>query len=336
VRYSVVIPSYGRLGEPEVVRRVALAAEELGYEGGWFADHLALPDYVTGMIAPPMLEPLTVCTWALGFTERLRLGVDVLVAPYRHPLVTVATAASAARLSGGRLVLGIGIGYLVGEFEALGLDPADRAARTEETLALLRAAWETPPPLRHSGPRFPVDGVYVVGPPLEPDPKLAPPLWVGGNVGGAFARAARYGDGWHPLFPTPEAYAVGRAAIEAHRDAAGITRPFTYSYSGPMGRILDEPRDWAAAHAAPSPTVAASAMRPEFGYAPPPPHTEDGRPLLTGTPDELADDVRALADAGVEHVLLRLWTSGSDLDADGVVDQITRFARDVIPRCEST
>jgi len=336
VRYSVVIPSYGRLGEPEVVRRVALAAEELGYEGGWFADHLALPDYVTGMISPPMLEPLTACIWALGITERLHLGMDVLVVPYRHPIVVAATAATAARLSGGRLVLGVGIGYLVGEFEALGLDPADRAGCTDETLALWRTAWEEPQPMTHPGPRFPVDGVYLVGPPAAPDPIAAPPLWVGGNVPAAFERAARFGDGWHPLFPTPDAYAAGRAAIEDRRAALGITRPFTFSYSGPFGQVLDAPRDWSASAARPSPTVAASAQRPEFNYAPPPPHAASGRPLLTGTPDELVDDVNALAEAGVEHIVLRLWVSASDLDADGVIDQITRFARDVIPRCEST
>jgi probable F420-dependent oxidoreductase len=335
MRYSVVLPGYGRLGEPDLLRRFVRAAEDLGYEGGWFADHLALPDYVTGMISPPMLEPLTSCIWALGITGRLRLGMDVLVVPYRHPIVVAATAATAARLSGGRLVLGVGIGYLVGEFEALGLDPADRAGRTDETLALWRAAWEEPPPLTHAGPRFPVDGVYVVGPPAEPDPVAAPPLWVGGNVAAAFERAARFGDGWHPLFPTPEAYAEGRAQIEARRAALGITRPFTYSYSGPFGQVLDAPRDWDALAARPSPTVAASALRPEFNYAPPPPVTARGRPLLTGTPDELVDDVTALAEAGVEHLVLRLWVSASELDADGVIDQWTRFADQVIPRVAS-
>jgi len=95
--------------------RFVRAAEALGYEGGWFADHLVLPDYVTGMIAPPMLEPLTACIWALAITDRLRLGMDVLVVPYRHPIVVAATAATAARLSGGRLVLGSGL-----EFEARG------------------------------------------------------------------------------------------------------------------------------------------------------------------------------------------------------------------------
>ena len=99
--------------------------------------------------------------------------------------------------------------------------------------------------------------------------------------------------------------------------------------------MLDAPRDWSADAARPSPTVTASALRPEFNYAPSPPVTTSGRPLLTGTPDELVDDVHALAEAGVEHIVLRLWVSASDLDVDGVIDQYTRFAEQVIPRVES-
>src|SRR5207245_1081099 len=137
--------------------------------------HVVLPDYAVSILPPPMLEPLGACAWALGHTERLKLGVDVLVAPYRHPLVTAATASTVARLSNGRLVLGVGVGYLIGEFEALGLDPADRGARTDETLALLRAAWEQPPPLHHDSERFPLHGVHVVGPPEPRTPDAAVP-----------------------------------------------------------------------------------------------------------------------------------------------------------------
>src|SRR5262249_10524256 len=306
-----------------------------GWGGGGCAAPCGLPAWGGGWTGPPWREPLSTCTGALGLTGRLRLGVDVLVVPYRHPLVVAAGAATVARLSGGRLVLGVGIGYLVGEFEALGLDPADRAARTDEALALWRAAWEEPAPLTAPGPRFRVDSVYLVGPPAAPDPAAAPAVWVGGNVAAAFERAARFGDGWHPLFPTPEAYAAGRAAIEARRAALGITRPFTFSYSGPFGQILDAARDWCAVEPVPSPAGAATALRPESTYAPPPPLAESGRPLLTGTPDELVLDVTALAAAGVEHLLLRLWVSASDLDADGLIDQMTRFAEQVIPRCES-
>jgi probable F420-dependent oxidoreductase len=329
VQFSVVVPSYGAFGDPDAVRTLIAAAEALGYDGAWFADHVALPDYATPFLPPPMLEPLAACGWGLGATARLRFGVDVLVAPYRHPLVVAAHAASLARLSGGRLVLGVGVGYLEGEFAALGVDPADRGAHTDEALAVLRAAWETPAPVAHGGERFPFSGVHPVGPPVEGLPAGTVPLWVGGNIDVAFRRAARLGDGWHPLFPTTDVYARGRATIEAVRRYGGITRPFTYSYSGPLGRVLDRPRDWSAAHRAASPTAAAARMRPELSYSPAPPLTPEGRPMLTGTPEELQRDVRELAAAGVQHLLLRFWTTASDLDVDGVIRQFELFAAQV-------
>lgn len=325
----MVVPSYGRLGGPADVRRTVVAAERLGYEGAWFADHVALPGYAVGFLPPPLLEPLAACAWGLGVTERLRFGVDVLVGPYRHPLVTAATAATAARLSGGRLVLGVGVGYLVGEFAALGLDPADRGVRTDETLAVLRRLWEGPAPVERDGVRFPLRDVHPVCTPGEPGAVGALPLWVGGNAPVAWRRAAALGDGWHPLWPTPEEYAAGRAHVVAARAAAGEERPFTFSYSGPLMRVLDAPRDWAA-EPPPAPPPPGS-VRPELGYAPPVPRAAGGRPLLTGTPDEVAADVARLAAAGVEHLLLRFWTTASDLDTDGVVRQMERFAASVAP-----
>ena len=330
MRFSAVVPSYGNFGHSDAVRALIAAAEALGYEGAWFADHVALPDYTTPFLPPPMLEPLAACGWGLGATTRLRFGVDVLVAPYRHPLVVAAQAASLARLSGNRLVLGVGVGYLEGEFAALGVDPAERGAHTDEALAVLREVWETPAPVDHAGERFAFSGIHPVGPPPEGLPEGSVPLWVGGNIGVAFRRAARLGDGWHPLFPTPEVYARGRAAIEAERARLGIARPFTYSYSAPLGRVLDAPRDWARAEAAASATAAAVRLRPELAYSPAPPRADDGRPRLTGTPEELRDDVATFAAAGVEHLLLRFWTTASDLDVDGVVRQFELFADQVI------
>jgi alkanesulfonate monooxygenase SsuD/methylene tetrahydromethanopterin reductase-like flavin-dependent oxidoreductase (luciferase family) len=149
------------------------------------------------------------------------------------------------------------------------------------------------------------------------------PLWVGGNAAAALERAARLGDGWHPLWPAPDSYAEGRHRIEGLRAQEGIERRFTFSYSCPLGRVLERARDdWAGV----------SDRRPsrrEFGYVPPLPRAEDGRPRFTGTPDQLRDDVDAFAAAGVEHLVLRFWTSASDLDASGVEEQMAAFATEV-------
>ena len=231
------------------------AAERLGFDGCWFPDHLGVPPDVPNL-RPPYLEALSACLWGLGATTRLRFGTDVLVAPYRPPLHVRAAAGTAARLAPGRFVLGVGTGYLRREFLAVGAGPYElRGRRTEE---LLRALKEPP------------DGVVTL------DPEV--PVWMGGHGASARARAARWADGWHPLWLSPEAYAAGRREIE---DAIGGSRPFTFSYSAASGPV------------------------PELAYAPPPLVHPGGRPWFTGTVDDVAGDLHALGEAGVEHVLLR-------------------------------
>lgn len=330
MRFGVVVPSYGRFGEPGAVRRLVATVESLGYESAWFADHVAIPDYAVGWVPPPQLEPLVACSVGLGATERLRFGVDVLVAAYRHPLLLATMAASADQLGGGRLTLGIGVGYLEGEFAALDVPYASRGAITDETLTILRAAWTEPGALSHRGPHFSFDDVHVGSRCAQPD---GVPLWVGGNAPRALRRAAALGDGWHPLWPDPEEYARDRAVVESLRSDAGIDRPFTFSYSCPRGAVLDAPARVAPASAGSerAPGSTARPSRPEFGYVPPVPRTREGRPRFTGTPTELLDDVEECARAGVEHLTLRLWTSASDLTEDGLVEQLTRFATEVMP-----
>lgn len=324
MRFGVVVPTYGRFGDPDAVLRLVHHAEALGYEGAWFADHVVIPDYATGWLPPPQLEPVVACCVGMGATTRLRFGVDVLVAPYRPPLLLAKMAATADQLGGGRLTLGIGVGYLEGEFAALGVPYEQRGGITDETLAILRAAWSERGSLAHHGEYFDFDGVHLG---VACAQRGGVPLWVGGNAPRALRRAAELGDGWHPLWIAPEQYARARAEIERRRSEAGIERPFTFSFSCPRGAVLDASRDWSedAARRVPAPT------RPEFGYVPPLPRAPDGRPRFTGTVEELLDDVHAYAAAGVEHLTLRFWTSGHDLAEDALMQQMTRFATDVIP-----
>ena len=317
MRLGVVVPTYGRFGDAAAVLRIIRVVEDLGYDGAWFADHLAIPGYASKWVPPPVLDPLAVCGVGLGATTRLRFGTDVLVAPYRHPLALAASVRSLQALGGDRLVLGIGVGYLEGEFTALDLDPATRGARTDEALRILRAA-RTGLAIEHAGASFEFRDVIPGG------VGAGPPLWVGGNAPVARRRAAELGDGWHPLWISPEEYRAARAEIVALRRTAGLDGPFTFSMSCPRGAVEDTARDWSgASRAASAPT------RPEFGYVPPLPRATSGRPRFTGTPDELRADLDAYAAAGVDHLVVRFWTSGVDLDEAALVAQMTRFAREV-------
>jgi alkanesulfonate monooxygenase SsuD/methylene tetrahydromethanopterin reductase-like flavin-dependent oxidoreductase (luciferase family) len=219
---------------------------------------------------------MTTCAWALGVSSRIRVGTDVLVAGYRHPLLVRAMAATASTLGDGRLVLGVGVGYLRGEFEALGGPYDERGAATDAFLDVVRKG---------------TTGLVQVEHPV--------PLWVGGNHHRAVRRAALLGDGWHPLFPDPMTYAASRRRIVDLRGEAGIVRPFTFSYSCGLSRVYERaPSTW--------PELTRPALRhPDFGYQPPVPVHDDGRPWFVGTVDDVAGDLQHLADAGVDHVVLR-------------------------------
>jgi alkanesulfonate monooxygenase SsuD/methylene tetrahydromethanopterin reductase-like flavin-dependent oxidoreductase (luciferase family) len=298
LHFGVAMRSYGDGATGPAAAEFVAAAEELGFDSVWFADHIAVPDYAVAVnLSPPFLEPLAACAWALGRTERLRFGTDVLVAPYRHPLQVAAVAGTLGRLAGDRLVLGVGVGYLRGEFDALGVGPyEDRGRLTDEFLKTLRS---------------PGEGLHVVD---APSPV---PVWVGGNGAAARRRAAILGDGWHPLWMPDDRYAAARAEILGLRAAAGLDGPFTFSFSCGRTRILDrDPGDW------PAPPARAPEGS-EFRYAPAAWTAPDNRPRLVGVPDRFIADLRLLEAAGVDHVMLRFGETGTG--------QLELFAREIAP-----
>ena len=297
MKFGFAIPAYGAGADGAAVAELVAAADELGFDSAWLPDHVAVPDYAAAVnLSPPFLEPIAACAWGLGATTRLRFGTDVLVAPYRHPLVVAAMAGTLGRLAGDRLVLGVGIGYLRGEFEVLGADYDARATTTEEWVRAVR----NPP-----------DGFSVV------DAPAPVPIWIGGNTAKAVRRAALLGDGWHPLWLPSEDYAKARARILAIRDDEGIDGEFTFSFSAGFTQFADRPAGgW------PPPRERAPADS-EFRYAPAAWTAPDGRPRLVGSPDDLIGDLALLADAGVDHVTLRFGTTDPA--------PLERFARDVMP-----
>ena len=297
MRFGFAVPAYGKHADGAAVRDLLAAGDELGFDGAWFPDHVAVPEYAAAAnLSPPFLEPLAACAWGLGTTARLRFGTDVLVAPYRHPLVVAATVNTLARLAPGRIVLGVGVGYLKGEFEVLGAGPYE--ARATVTEGFVRALREPP------------GGYSVVS---APEPV---PVWIGGNSRPAQRRAALLGDGWHPLWMPDSVYASARGRILDLRAEAGLTGSFTFSYSCGATRFLDRATDaWP-----PQPRRAPTGS--EFRYAPEP-WADDGRPRFVGTPDQVASDLRLLEAAGVDHVTLRFGSAD--------VGQLERFAGEVRP-----
>lgn len=184
-------------------RPVAMAAERLGFDGVWIPDHAvamtatdsAYPYSATGKPSfqpdTPFADPFTMLGHLAAVTERVRLGIGVFVLPLRHPLLAARAAMSVQELSGGRLVLGVGVGWLAAEFAALDAAFANRGARMEEQLAIMRAAWRGEP-MRHDGRWYRFAELTIAPPVSTPIPVL-----IGGASAPALDRAVRLGDGWY-------------------------------------------------------------------------------------------------------------------------------------------
>lgn len=190
MRLGVNVPNFGPGTNPDVLRRWALTVEGLGFDLLMVSDHIAVTPDVAEQYPAPFYEPFTTLSWLAGLTRGIRLGTTVLIVPYRHPLLIARMAANLNDLSGGRLVLGVGVGWAREEFGALGVPFRDRGRLTDEYLLAIRAAWQDETDYR---------GGHI-------------PLWIGGNSDAALRRAVRLGDAWHPLRFTPGwmAEAVGR------------------------------------------------------------------------------------------------------------------------------
>jgi probable F420-dependent oxidoreductase len=220
MEYGLTLPGGGSLATAQGIAAIAAAAERRGVTSIWAADHVAIPAAVqsrypystdgTFAWSPerPWLDPFLTLGLVAASTRQMGLGTSVVVLPLRHPLLIAKMAASLDYLSGGRMILGVGVGWLAEEFELLGQRFDDRYERTAECIAVLRACWG-PNPVRFKGNHFDL-------PPFAMSPKpvkgAGMRVLVGGTGDSALRLLAEAGNGWHPLNVSPAAYesALGR------------------------------------------------------------------------------------------------------------------------------
>ena len=227
--------------EPRAMARVAAACEAAGFDSVWTGEHVVLPDpQVPPSPVPPeqpMLDPAVALTWVAAHTERLLLGTGIIIVPQRNPLVLAKEMASVDRLSGGRLLLGVGVGYLEPEFAALGISMDDRGGRTEDHVAAMRAIWAGSD---FDGPYTRFAGVTAHPRPVRPG---GPPIVMAGHTAAAFRRAVTTSHGWYGFaldVPAAEACLAGSGPGGGALRAAGRARAAWRSRSRPDVRLDDE------------------------------------------------------------------------------------------------
>lgn len=236
------LPQYGRVASAEAIGRAARHAEDLGFADVWVSDHTVHPaaqDYPS----PYLVDPIVTMTWAAAVTERVGIGTSVLVVPTHEPVALANRLASLDVLSGGRLVLGVGVGWSEAEYRALGHDFRRRGRRLDEAIDLFRAVWHDDPVTFH-GEFTHLDDIRVL-----PQPGRRIPLWVGGSSDAAFRRAIDKGDGFQLIGVTPDEAAPLVARLRESRPEPGFTISLRTGWDPQgmdPGRIAEEHAAYAA------------------------------------------------------------------------------------------
>lgn len=196
--------NFGTCADPDVAVQIAQYAEAAGFESVWTGEHVALPrhppEWFTMPSTLPFLDTVVAMTLLAAHTSTLKIGSGVLELPLHHPVRLAKQLASIDRISHGRLVVGVGVGYLEPEFKAMGVDLADRSQRMDEFIGAMRALWTMSEPEFH-GRHVDVDGVDAHPRPVQPG---GPPVIIGGLSGLARRRAIRSANGWFAYNTTVE------------------------------------------------------------------------------------------------------------------------------------
>lgn len=306
---GVVLSNSGPMAKADVLIPAAEHAEALGFETLWTSDHLVLPvesethyPYVpagTNVRLDPrhaFLDPMIVLAGLATRTRRIGLGVSVYLAALRHPLVVAKLVASLDQLSGGRVRLGVGAGWIPEEYATLGIPFAERGRWLDDHLACLRALWSQPFP-SHAGEHYQVENVG-----FEPKPMQSPlPILVGGNSAPARRRAARLGNGWHVIDVPAAELRTGIEDLRRRCEAQG--------------------RD---------PDAVAVSIRSQIAFSDRALSASERFAPLIGSPDQVFEELDALQRIGVSHVAL--WPAGRNLDLDTLRTRMEELASEVLPR----
>ena len=309
MRYGFYLPTRGGCATPEALEAIVQRGEALGFHSVMIADHVVFPTAIASKYPYTVsgafpgggdaLEQLTLMAFVAGRTRTLRLVTSVMILPYRNPVLTAKMLATIDVLSRGRVTVGVGVGWLREEFEALDApDFERRGAASDEYIRIFKTLW-TQDPASLDGEFYRFEALRCLPQPVQ---KPHPPIWIGGYSAPALRRAARYGDGWHPVGANP-AVPLRPSELRASLDqlfrlteAAGRNpSALTISFKAPV-------YDTSVT------TLTGSERRP-----------------FSGTSQQIADDIGAYEKAGVSELVFDFRSER----LDDALERMERFAQTI-------
>jgi len=317
MKYGFTLPGRGPLATPERLGILARKSEEFGFDALLTGDHILVPRTIEspypytetgefpGSGSGESMEQLTLLSFLAGQTSKIRLVTSVIIVPHRNPLVAAKALATLDVLSGGRLVVGVGVGWMREEFEALGLPPfEERGAVTDEYIRVFKELWTEDNP-SYSGKYVRFDNIDFLPKPVQ---KPHPPIWVGGESRPALRRTAELADGWYPLGSNPT-FPMGTP----EQLKAGLERLASYA------KMFD--RDPAE--------IETIYRTHQFELKKSSDSSSDRLPFV-GDADQIAGDIRQYQDMGVGSLVLDFLRQTEDLDE--VLGRMEQFSDKVFSK----
>ena len=321
MKYGFTLSGRSPLATPEALTAITKKGEELGYDSVLMGDHIVVPrriaspyPYAEDGAAPgsptgEAMEHLVLLSFLAGQTSKIRLVASVIIVPHRNPVVAAKALATLDVLSNGRLVVGVGVGWMREEFEALGLPPfEERGAVTDEYIRAYKELWTSDTP-SFEGKYCRFDNISFLPKPVR---KPHPPIWVGGESRPALRRTAELADGWYPLGSNPT-FPMGTP----EQLAAGLERLATYARR--FGRDPAEFEITFRTHR--------FGIKKNGGAS----SSAGGeRVSFEGTADQIASDIRRYEELGVHRLALDFIRQTEDIDE--VLRRMEEFATQVWPK----
>ena len=300
MHFGIVLQHFREHASPEAIIEVAQAAEDLGYDSVWVMDHVVVPDVPeTHQFTSLVYDPFLTLSYVAARTDRVQIGTSVLIVPYRDPLLQAKQLSTLDALSHGRLTVGMGVGWLQPEFEALGVSFDQRGALMDEYIEVMQTLWMADGPASFHGKTISFDNVMCEPKPVQ---KPHPPLWIGGSSEAALRRTVGVGDVWHPS---------SRSAQEISETVNKLRQRIESKERSPIDTI----------------------MRAVLHFVPDDDNTTERRSLI-GTTKEVRSAIREYQTAGVNGFVLDTFYGAQEVEhksTQEVIGTLEGFATELMP-----